>query len=117
VTQLTPSGRTPAQLTEEAHAWLLEQEWPGNVRELRNVLDRAMHLSRGPTIDVGVLATTPTLGMGLDFFSRPVHEAQAAFLRAYARALEARYGEDREAAARHAGVSADDLDAFFRNNA
>ena len=28
-------------------------DWPGNVRELRNVIERAVALGRGPTLDVG----------------------------------------------------------------
>jgi PAS domain S-box-containing protein len=32
--------------------------WPGNVRELRNVVERAMILSRGPTLDIQIPDTT-----------------------------------------------------------
>jgi formate hydrogenlyase transcriptional activator len=38
-------------------------DWPGNVRELRNVLERAMILSRGPMLRVD-LAGMPPLGPG-----------------------------------------------------
>jgi DNA-binding NtrC family response regulator len=37
-------------LTAEAHAKLLEYQWPGNVRELKNVLTRALVLSRSDKI-------------------------------------------------------------------
>jgi Nif-specific regulatory protein len=30
-----------------------EYHWPGNVRELRNVVERAVALGTGPTLDVG----------------------------------------------------------------
>src|SRR5712672_2867851 len=33
-------------------AALLAYSWPGNVRELRNVIERAMILSRGPTLHI-----------------------------------------------------------------
>ncbi len=45
------AGRTaPPRLEDAARARLRSEEWPGNVRELRNVLERAMILSDGPTI-------------------------------------------------------------------
>jgi len=31
-------------------------DWPGNVRELENVIERALILSRGPTLQVGEFA-------------------------------------------------------------
>ena len=40
-------SRTMAGITEEALQRLQAYHWPGNVRELRNVLDRAVLLSRG----------------------------------------------------------------------
>ncbi len=38
------------KLSEEARAALLAYSWPGNVRELRNVIERAVVLSRGDAI-------------------------------------------------------------------
>jgi DNA-binding NtrC family response regulator len=35
-------------------AALLAYPWPGNVRELRNLIERAMILARGPTLQVAV---------------------------------------------------------------
>jgi DNA-binding NtrC family response regulator len=37
---------------------LTEYDWPGNIRELMNVLERAMVLARGPTLEVPVLRST-----------------------------------------------------------
>ena len=37
---------------DEAMRALQEHDWPGNVRELENVVERAVLLSRGPTVDV-----------------------------------------------------------------
>ncbi len=43
-------GREPLRLTR-AHADAIEQyDWPGNVRELKNVIERAVILSRGNTL-------------------------------------------------------------------
>jgi transcriptional regulator with GAF, ATPase, and Fis domain len=41
-------GFTPAALRK-----MEEYHWPGNVRELRNVMERAVALGLGPTLDVG----------------------------------------------------------------
>jgi DNA-binding NtrC family response regulator len=46
------------QLSEEAIALLEAHGWPGNVRELRNVMERAVLLSDGPTIEVSDLDLT-----------------------------------------------------------
>ena len=43
-------------LTPEAVAALQEYVWPGNVRQLRNVLEHAVLLTEGQTIDVDALA-------------------------------------------------------------
>jgi DNA-binding NtrC family response regulator len=60
-------GRAPS-LTDQALERLVRYQWPGNVRELRNVLERALLLSRGGVIDADDLrlghadgpAATPT---------------------------------------------------------
>ena len=44
--------------TPEAEVFLLAQYYPGNVRELRNIIERAVALADGPTIDVIHLQTT-----------------------------------------------------------
>ena len=48
-------GRRRAHLTPEAVVTLQEYAWPGNVRELRNVLERAVLLSRDEQIGPGDL--------------------------------------------------------------
>jgi two-component system, NtrC family, response regulator AtoC len=44
-------GRPMPRLSDEAIDLLRSYSWPGNVRELRNVIERAMVLSTGTTID------------------------------------------------------------------
>jgi DNA-binding NtrC family response regulator len=39
-------------LPEETIQYLMKYDWPGNVRELENVIERAVILSPGPTIDI-----------------------------------------------------------------
>ena len=43
-------GRKPLKLTRGQAASLLAYDWPGNVRELKNVIERAVILSRGNTL-------------------------------------------------------------------
>jgi Nif-specific regulatory protein len=47
------TGRKIRGFTPEALKKMQEYHWPGNVRELRNVVERAVALGNGPTIDVG----------------------------------------------------------------
>ncbi len=48
-------------LADDAIAALCTQSWPGNVRELENILERALVLADGPTIDLAFLETVMTL--------------------------------------------------------
>ncbi len=52
-----PSAENGAPLSPEAITVLASYDWPGNVRELRNVIERALILSRGSAPDVDVLRT------------------------------------------------------------
>ena len=53
--------RAPMHLTETAGAMLRRYPWPGNVRELRNVIERAVILSTGSTIDSHHLLLEPSV--------------------------------------------------------
>jgi DNA-binding NtrC family response regulator len=48
-------GKKVLEIGPEARAALLAYAWPGNVRELRNVIERAVVLTRGETITVNDL--------------------------------------------------------------
>ena len=48
-------------LADDAIATLEAQPWPGNVRELENILERALVLADGPTIDLAFLETVMTV--------------------------------------------------------
>ncbi|HZO16871.1 MAG TPA: sigma 54-interacting transcriptional regulator [Polyangiaceae bacterium] len=52
------------ELTSESRRLLTSYPWPGNVRELRNVIERAVALSRGDTLalDASLFESRPTLG-------------------------------------------------------
>jgi DNA-binding NtrC family response regulator len=46
------SGKPVHNVTPAAMKMLMDFHWPGNVRELQNVIERAITLSTGPTLDV-----------------------------------------------------------------
>jgi len=60
-------------ISEEAMEKLMNHDWPGNVRELENVIERAVHLSRGKTIMIDHL---PDNIVGNDNFNAPKEERQ-----------------------------------------
>lgn len=45
-------GKAIDAIADDSMAALLSYPWPGNVRELRNVIERAMILTRGPTLQI-----------------------------------------------------------------
>jgi NtrC-family two-component system response regulator AlgB len=52
------SGKTIEGISPEALALMKHYRWRGNIRELRNVVERAVILSAGPTIEVNDLRET-----------------------------------------------------------
>lgn len=49
---LTSTGKPDFCVTDEAMAALENYDWPGNVRQLKSVIDRALSLADGNTLDV-----------------------------------------------------------------
>ncbi|MCX5842742.1 MAG: two-component system response regulator, partial [Deltaproteobacteria bacterium] len=49
------NGKNIKGVTSEARDLLLKYDYPGNVRELENIIERAVVITRGPTIFVGDL--------------------------------------------------------------
>jgi len=47
-------GKPIERIAEDSMAALIAYPWPGNVRELRNLIERAMILARGPTLQVAL---------------------------------------------------------------
>jgi NtrC-family two-component system response regulator AlgB len=56
----------PPRLSAEAAAALLMHPWPGNIRELRNVIERAVVLSRGPQLELTDLPDRVVAREGVD---------------------------------------------------
>jgi DNA-binding NtrC family response regulator len=48
-------GRPSPALSPSARRWLRRHDWPGNVRELRNVIERAVLLAEGDSIELSHL--------------------------------------------------------------
>jgi DNA-binding NtrC family response regulator len=98
-------GKTIKGLTPAAEQRLLTYGWPGNVRELRNLIERAVILSSGDTIDADELNArpdarvpapmTPTTGLV------PLEEVE----RSHINAVLARVHGNRSAAARILGIT------------
>jgi two-component system, NtrC family, response regulator AtoC len=57
--------------TPQAIQLLQSYGWPGNVRELRNVIERAMLLTEGTTLEATDFATLSAVGPTLDGFDLP----------------------------------------------
>ena len=49
-------GKPTERISDDSMAALVGHDWPGNVRELRNVVERAMILSQGPTLHIALTA-------------------------------------------------------------
>ena len=93
----------PLSLSDDAIAWLKEQEWPGNVRELENAIERAAVLSNKELLEPADFSHAPrtTDHAPAGTLSDAVEAAER---EAIAAALAAVHGNRREAA-RTLGVS------------
>jgi formate hydrogenlyase transcriptional activator len=92
-------GKPIDEIADESMSALQEHPWPGNVLELRNVIERAMILSHGPTLHIKLGHTTfrPTTTKAT---AGSLEEAERAII---LQAVELAYSgiERRGSAARH----------------
>ena len=63
-------GKTVEDIPQETMAKLRNYPWPGNVRELRNVLERAVIISQGPTLRL--IDDLDSQALELDLHHEPV---------------------------------------------
>jgi DNA-binding NtrC family response regulator len=103
----TEYGMAPVpQLTAAAQSALRTRAWRGNVRELRNVMERALLLSDGATLDVGDLAPEGgTVAAGRDSGELPWPASLSQLARGAAAAMLQRCGANKSEAARRLGIS------------
>jgi hypothetical protein len=89
--QASLTGDPPLELGDDARVALLEHRWPGNVRELRNVIQRSIHLARGPRIHATDLAIRDQAdAMGIEeLLALPYREAHTLLDRFYLRRIMA----------------------------
>ena len=97
---LCEPGEEPATLTPRAVAALMASDWPGNIRQLVQVLASARVHVTGPAIDLRDLPARHQRNRG----SSPLDEVQAAERHVLQEALR-KTGGDRNAVARHLGIS------------
>ena len=64
--QRTRYRKPQLRFTAEAERAMLRYSWPGNVRELRNVIEQAVIMATGATIDAVDLRLTSTLALPSD---------------------------------------------------
>jgi DNA-binding NtrC family response regulator len=96
---------------DAAWDWILSYNWPGNVRELKNAVERAVIMSRGPTI--GVADVVPrhlrTSGEIPAVVNVPVGSSLADAKRQLVLRTFASTGGDAERSAKLLGMSASEL--------
>jgi len=73
-----PLGKTIEKVRSSAMDALTSYDWPGNIRELRNVIERAMILSQGTTLE---LENTFTDHQNSDHASLLIHDRQSESLK------------------------------------
>src|SRR5919206_813901 len=105
------NGKKIASFDDAAMDWILSYHWPGNVRELKNAVERAVIMSRGPTIGVndvlprhmrtsGEVPATVTLNVGASL----ADAKRQLLLRTFAMT-----GGDQERTAKMLGMSAPEV--------
>ena len=57
-------GLNPSKFSDLALHWLEGHSWPGNIRELRSVIERAVLLAQGATLDIEHLQVDPEFSGG-----------------------------------------------------
>ena len=105
--QASLTGDPPLELGDDARLALREHRWPGNVRELRNVIQRAIHLARGPRIHAADLAIRDQAdAMGIEeLLALPYREAHEQLDRFYLRRIMAETRGNITHAAQRLGTS------------
>ncbi len=95
----------PRELSEEAMEMIVRYPWPGNVRELRNVLERALMLSKGQSL-IGVTHLSAEVrGIGDDASLPHVSQTLAEVERGHIERTLRAHAANRTRAAKELGIS------------
>lgn len=103
--------RTVPQLSTEASVLLRQYAWPGNVRELDNLMQRALILANGDTIEASDLLFEQTMAKPVTAVIAPVEHVEGEKLnsdlkqREYELIMHALQGSNRKRAAEELGIS------------
>jgi PAS domain S-box-containing protein len=73
-------GKTIASIPRATMEALKRYPWPGNIRELRNVIERAMIVTQGPTllVELPSLSSTTLAPLGRGLQTMPQHQEEGA---------------------------------------
>jgi transcriptional regulator with PAS, ATPase and Fis domain len=107
----------PLSLSTAAADALLTYDWPGNVRELERVVERAVALASGPSLELDDLP--PALLGGYADVLLPALYAKStmrAWASRYARLVLERCGNNKRRTCRELGISYHTLQAYLRSD-
>ena len=88
---------------------LQSHSWPGNVRELRNLMERLVIMTAGPSIDLPDLPESVRTGSGAGSEAPSLEEARRAFERDYLTARLAAHGWNISRTAEAIGIARESL--------
>ena len=103
------AGVKPKKLTARAMRELQSHSWPGNVRELRNLMERLVIMTAGPSIDLPDLPESVRTGSGAGSEAPSLEEARRAFERDYLTARLAAHGWNISRTAEAIGIARESL--------
>ena len=103
------AGVKVKKITARAMRTLQGHSWPGNVRELRNLMERLVIMTPGPTIDVEDLPDVIRSGAGSGAYAPSLDEARRAFEREFLVARLAEHGGNISRTAEAIGLARESL--------
>jgi len=109
----TEKGYGEMKLADCAVKKLRSYQWPGNVRELKNVMERAVILNNGKTLDAGTLLLDGgggTGGIPADFSGMPLKEARNSFEKSFIERAFAECGRNVSKTASRIGLDRKNLE-------
>src|SRR5262249_51464173 len=86
------AGAKLKKITARAMRALQAHSWPGNVRELRNLMERLVIMTPGPSIDLADLPESVRTGSGASTEAPSLEEARRSFEREFLVARLAEHG-------------------------